>query len=72
MPYPIIVVDAAHGMKEVDRLPPVETLKEAKSAAGSAGYEVVDSGPGGDCETTSTWHSDETVHLITVKRELTR
>lgn len=70
MPHPIVVVDAAQGLKEIDRLPPVETLKEAKSAVASAGYHVVDSGPGGDCETTSTWHPDETVHLIMVKREL--
>ena len=68
MPYPVVVVDATYGQQEVDRLAPVETLREAKAAARAAGYSVIDSGPGGDCETTDAWHGGKTVHLIAVKR----
>ena len=63
--YPVAVV-AADTLEEVEELPPAMTLDQAKAAATARGYQVIDVGEGGNCETTDAW-SGSTAHVVTVE-----
>ena len=63
--YPVMVVDA-DTLEEVEVLPPTMTLAQAKTTASARGYQVIDVGEGGNCETTDAW-SGSTAHVVTVE-----
>ena len=63
--YPVAVVDA-DTLEGVEELPPTMTLAQAKAAATARGYQVIDVGEGGNCETTTAW-SGIIAHVVTVE-----
>lgn len=66
---PVVIVAArpTH-LEELETLPGALTLAEAKAAAASAGYRVIDEGEGGLCETTTAWNGRRS-HVVTVTEE---
>ena len=66
--YPVVIVEAgADYLNEVDRLGDAESLTEAKRKTKAEGYSVIDTGDGGQCETTTEWTNENTVHVVTVE-----
>ena len=62
--YPVVV--DADTLDQLEELPPTMTLALGKAAASACGYQVIDVGEGGDCETTDAWNVS-TAHVVTVE-----
>lgn len=67
MRHRIAIVEAGNDhLRELERLRAADSLESAKIQVAQEGYNVIDEGDGGKCETTDCWEHGTTLHVVTV------